>query len=179
MKGSRWPLLLGRVEVPATLPACPRSLGLDRWGQRDYLRASVFQNQAEGYNHQCLKFSIFHIWSVCTTTGRTNPLRGKEFSLKVSRSGGKSSRSGGSGGRPGQKLKAILWLTERKREREGVAGARWQQWHVSATWPGEYEPFSPLLFSQCEMTLAHLSACLANRFSVCPSIRLAVCHSDC
>lgn len=35
-----------------------------------------------------------------------------------------------------------------------LVSARWQQWHVSATCPGEYEPFSLLLFSHCGMTLA-------------------------
>lgn len=58
------------------------------------------------------------------------------------------------------------------------SGARWQQWHVSATWPGEYEPFSLLLFSQCEMTLARfvgpvwLAAPQSVRPSVWPSVTL-------
>lgn len=60
----------------------------------------------------------------------------------------------------------------------GCWRARWQQWLDSATWPGEYEPFSLLLFSQCEMTLARfvgpvwLAALQSVRPSVWPSVTL-------
>lgn len=64
------------------------------------------------------------------------------------------------------------------RGRGGCWRARWQQWLVSATWPGEYEPVSLLLFSQCEMTLARfvgpvwLAAPQSVRPSVWPSVTL-------
>lgn len=57
-----------------------------------------------------------------------------------------------------------------------MLGARWQQGHVPATCPGEYELFSLLLFSQYEMTLAPLSACLASWLRASPSFHLAVCQ---
>lgn len=60
----------------------------------------------------------------------------------------------------------------------GSGAARWQQWLLSATWPGEDEPFSLLLLSQCEMTLARfvgpvwLAAPQSVRPSVWPSVTL-------
>ena len=58
-----------------------------------------------------------------------------------------------------------------------LVSARWQQWHVSATCPGEYEPFSLLLFSQCGMTLAPclpgwLTGYQPVHLSVWPSVSL-------
>ena len=49
--------------------------------------------------------------------------------------------------------------------------ARWQQWHVSATCPAEYEPFSLLLFAQCGVTLA---LCLPGWLSGCQPVHLSV-----
>lgn len=70
-------------------------------------------------------------------------------------------------------------MEQRKKTGEGghrVLGARWQQRHVPATCPGEYELFSRLLFSQYEMTLAPLSACLGSWLGASLSFHLAVCQ---
>lgn len=88
-------------------------------------------------------------------------------------------RSRRSGCRPGQEPIATLWLGERTREGKeyagGKASARWQQRHVCATCPGEYEPVSLLLFSQCGMTLApSLPGWLAGCRPVHLSVRLSV-----
>lgn len=119
-------------------------------------------------------------WPICHTIGRCNPL--VEGILCRSKTNWETQ---GPAILPQQGLwrktrsradrNIMAQRMRKKREGHRVVSARWQQWHVSATCPGEYEPVSLLLFSQCEMTLAPLSACLAHWLTACPSMCLAVC----
>lgn len=174
---SRWPLPLERVRPQSPERTASISISPGWWKHRANLQASLSPKKM-GLWHFLITNMLPCAWLVFSPHNTEGKQAFKSFKLVFIAS------------LPQQEIwwktrsRADSNIVARRQKKMGhmVVSARWQQWHVCATCPGEYEPLSLLLFSQCGVTLAlclpcWLIGCQPVHLAIWPSVGLASSQS--